>query len=74
MFEAQLMASMHDWAREEEASLLATLRERFAVLLAGARSVSAAALGAGSRVRRARDGRRPGPARRESHTESEFDS
>ncbi len=74
MFEAQLMSSMHDWAHEEEASLLATLRQRFAVLLAGARSVSADALGAGSRVRRARDGRRPGPGRRESHTESEFDS
>src|SRR5258708_4404032 len=45
MFEAQLMSSMHDWAHEEEASLLATLRERFAVLLAGARRVSADAPG-----------------------------
>jgi AcrR family transcriptional regulator len=35
MFEAQLMAVIRDWACEDEADLLATLRERFAVLLAG---------------------------------------
>ena len=40
MFEAQLMAVIHDWACEEDdAELLATLRERFAVLLAGIRNV-----------------------------------
>jgi AcrR family transcriptional regulator len=75
MFEAQLMSAIHDWAHEEDASLLSTLRERFAVLLAGARNVSEDALGQGSRARRTRGGRRPVPARREvireSHTESE---
>jgi AcrR family transcriptional regulator len=73
MFEAQLMAAIHDWAHEEEASLLATLRERFAVLLAGARNVPEDALAQGSRARRTRGGRRPVPTRRESHTENEFD-
>jgi AcrR family transcriptional regulator len=72
MFEAQLMAAFHDWAQEQEASLLATLRERFAVLLAGARCVSADALAPGSRARRPRGGRRPASARRESQTENEF--
>ncbi len=73
MFEAQLMSAIHEWAHEEDASLLATLHERFAVLLAGARNVSADALAQGSRARRTRDGRRPVPTRRESHTENEFD-
>lgn len=41
MFEALLMATLRDWAYEEEPDLLAALRERFAVLLAGARSVGA---------------------------------
>jgi AcrR family transcriptional regulator len=81
MFEAQLMAAFHEWAHEQEASLLPTLRERFAVLLAGARCVSADAVvpdahwtstGPGSRARRARGGRRPASARRESQTENEF--
>jgi AcrR family transcriptional regulator len=75
MFEAQLMSAIQDWAHEEEASLLATLRERFAVLLAGARHVADDALAQARRARRARGGRRPVPARREvireSHTESE---
>src|SRR5258707_10670885 len=61
MLEAQLMSAIHDWAHEEDASLLATLRERFAVLLAGARNVSEDALGQGSRARRTRGGRRPVP-------------
>jgi AcrR family transcriptional regulator len=72
MFETQLMAAIHDWAHEEEASLLATLRERFAVLLAGARCVSADALTQGSRPRRTRGGRRPVATRRESHAENAF--
>ena len=72
MFEAQLMAAFHDWAHEEEASLLATLRERFAVLLAGSRCVSAEALAPASRARRPRGGRRPASARREIQTENDF--
>ena len=69
MFEAQLMSAIHDWAHEEEAHLPATLRERFAVLLAGARAVPADAL---ARAHRSRNGRRPGPARREALTENEL--
>jgi len=71
MFEAQLMSAIHDWAYEEDADLLATMRQRFAVLLAGARHVPADALGQGSRARRTRNGRRPVPTRRESHTREE---
>jgi AcrR family transcriptional regulator len=44
MFEALLMATIREWAYDEDVNLLATLRERFAVLLAGARNVSADAL------------------------------
>jgi AcrR family transcriptional regulator len=69
MFEAQLMSAMHDWAHEHEADLLATLRQRFAVLLAGARAVNA--FGPDGRAGRGRNGRRPVP-RRDSHTENEF--
>jgi AcrR family transcriptional regulator len=47
MFEAMLYASLREWAHDETADLLATLRARFAVLLAGARAVSAQALGSG---------------------------
>lgn len=72
MFEAQLMSAIHDWAHEEEAHLLATLRERFAVLLAGARAVPAGALAPGSRAHRSKNGRRPGLARREALTENEL--
>jgi hypothetical protein len=72
MFEAQLMSAIHDWAHEREANLLATLRQRFAVLLAGARAVMADAFGPDGRARRGRNGRRPVPVRRESHTENEF--
>jgi AcrR family transcriptional regulator len=40
MFEAQLMAVIRDWScAEDDDELLATLRERFAILLAGARHV-----------------------------------
>jgi AcrR family transcriptional regulator len=40
MFEAQLMAVIRDWScAEDDGELLATLRERFAILLAGARNV-----------------------------------
>jgi AcrR family transcriptional regulator len=70
MFEAQLMSAMHDWAHEHEDDLLATLRQRFTVLLAGARAVTADAFGPDGRARRGRNGRRP--YRRESHTENEF--
>jgi AcrR family transcriptional regulator len=73
MFEAQLMSAIHDWAHEHDASLLPTLRERFAILLAGARTVSGDALAQGGRVRRNRGGRRHGAPRPESHTENEFD-
>ena len=42
MFEAQLMAVIRDWSlQEDDVELLATLRERFAILLAGARNVPA---------------------------------
>jgi AcrR family transcriptional regulator len=44
MFEAMLYQSLREWAHDESASLLAMLRERFAVLLAGARTVSPEAL------------------------------
>jgi AcrR family transcriptional regulator len=40
MFESLLMSAIREWAYDEEVNLLATLRERFAVLLAGARNVS----------------------------------
>ncbi len=59
MFEAQMMAVIRDWACEEEDGLLATLRERFAVLLAGVRNLSEDASGPGGRARRARSGHRP---------------
>jgi AcrR family transcriptional regulator len=59
MFEAQMMAVIRDWACEEEDGLLATLRERFAVLLAGVRAVSEDASGPGGRARRARGSHRP---------------
>jgi len=72
MFEAQLMSALHDWAYEQDADLLAILRPRFAVLLAGARSVSADALGPGRQARRGGNGRRPAAARRGSHTENEI--
>lgn len=72
MFEVQLMSVIHDWAHEQEADLLATLRERFAVLLAGARHVSRDAITPGGRARRAR-GRRPIAMRPESQTENEID-
>jgi hypothetical protein len=45
MFEAMLYSSLREWAYDENASLLTMLRERFAVLLAGARAVSPEALG-----------------------------
>lgn len=45
MFEAMLYSSLREWAYDESASLLTMLRERFAVLLAGARAVSPGALG-----------------------------
>jgi AcrR family transcriptional regulator len=39
MFEAMLYSSLREWAYDQDADLLAMLRERFAVLLAGARTV-----------------------------------
>jgi AcrR family transcriptional regulator len=72
MFEAQLMSALRDWAYEQDADLLATMRQRFAVLLAGARNVPADGLGQGGRARRSKNGRRPVPARREIRTENEF--
>lgn len=45
MFEAMLYQSLREWAYDEEADLLTMLRERFAVLLAGARGVTTGALG-----------------------------
>jgi AcrR family transcriptional regulator len=45
MFEAMLYESLREWAYDEEADLLTMLRERFAVLLAGARGVTADAIG-----------------------------
>ena len=44
MFEAMLYESLREWAHDEQADLLTTLRDRFAVLLAGARAVRADAL------------------------------
>jgi AcrR family transcriptional regulator len=44
MFEAMLYESLREWAYDDQADLLAMLRERFAVLLAGARSVTASAI------------------------------
>src|SRR6516225_1591515 len=66
MFEAQLMAVIRDWALEEDdTELLATLRERFAILLAGARNLPEDASWPGGRARRARGG--PRPARTPAH-------
>jgi AcrR family transcriptional regulator len=45
MFEAMVYESMREWAYDEDADLLAVLRTRFAVLLAGARTVTREALG-----------------------------
>lgn len=45
MFEAMLYSSLREWAYDESATLLAMLRERFAVLLAGARAVSSRSSG-----------------------------
>lgn len=45
MFEAMFYESLREWAYDEEIDLLAMLRMRFAVLLAGARAVSPDALG-----------------------------
>jgi AcrR family transcriptional regulator len=44
MFEAMVYESLREWAYDEDADLLSMLRTRFAVLLAGARSVAADAL------------------------------
>jgi AcrR family transcriptional regulator len=44
MFEALLHAAIRDWAYYDEVQLLALLRERAAVLLAGARNVSEQAI------------------------------
>jgi AcrR family transcriptional regulator len=44
MFEAMLYSSLREWAHDEAADLLAMLRARFAVLLAGARAVTREAL------------------------------
>jgi AcrR family transcriptional regulator len=44
LFEAMVYESLREWAYDEGADLLATLRTRFAVLLAGARAVTPAAL------------------------------
>jgi len=45
MFEAMLYSSLREWAHDDQADLLAVLRARFAVLLAGARTVTSDALG-----------------------------
>jgi AcrR family transcriptional regulator len=45
MFEAMVYESLRQWAYDEGADLLAMLRTRFAVLLAGARAVRPEALG-----------------------------
>jgi AcrR family transcriptional regulator len=45
MFEAMLYESLREWAYDEQIDLLTMLRERFAVLLAGARGVTASAIG-----------------------------
>lgn len=47
MFEAMLMSAIHESVYDENIELLATLRQRFAVLLAGARNVSEGALSRG---------------------------
>ena len=47
IFEAMVYESLREWAHDEDADLLAMLRLRFAVLLAGARSVRAEAIGPG---------------------------
>lgn len=44
MFEAMTYESMREWAYHEDGDLLTMLRTRFAVLLAGARAVTPAAL------------------------------
>jgi AcrR family transcriptional regulator len=44
MFEAMTHQSMREWAYDPDADLLSMLRTRFAVLLAGARAVTPAAL------------------------------
>lgn len=44
MFEAMLYESLREWAYDDRADLLAMVRERFAVLLAGARGVTADAI------------------------------
>lgn len=44
MFEAMVYESLREWAYDEGTDLLATLRTRFAVLLAGARAVTPEAL------------------------------
>ncbi len=58
MFEAQVMAVIRDWACEEEADPLAALRERFAILLAGVRTVPENVLAPGDRLRRPAQRRR----------------
>ncbi|HSA49844.1 MAG TPA: helix-turn-helix domain-containing protein [Yinghuangia sp.] len=45
MFEVMLMSAIREWAYDEDFRLSEVLHERFAVLLAGARHVSASALG-----------------------------
>jgi AcrR family transcriptional regulator len=47
IFEAMVYESLREWAHDEEADLLAMLRERFALLLAGARCVRPEALDRG---------------------------
>ena len=44
IFEAMVYESLREWAHDDDADLLAMLRLRFALLLAGARSVRAEAL------------------------------
>jgi AcrR family transcriptional regulator len=44
MFEAMVYESLREWAYDEDADLLSMLQTRFAVLLAGARTVTADAL------------------------------
>lgn len=53
MFEALLMSAIREWAYEDDVNLLAMLRERFAVLLAGARNMPAEAPAQG-KVKQAR--------------------
>lgn len=45
MFEIMLMAALHEWAYDEDFRLTEALRERFGVLLAGARNASPDAVG-----------------------------